>query len=84
MEAKLSIIIPTYNPGKLLQEIYQHIHPYLSEDLDNELIIVDSSSNDQSIEFLDLENKKIKFISIPKEEFNHGGTRNRAAEIATG
>jgi rhamnosyltransferase len=78
---KLSIIIPTYNPGILIRNIFETIKSY-SQRLDSEIIIIDSSSTDGSLDFLEKEN--VKVIRIPKSEFNHGGTRNKAAHLAKG
>lgn len=78
---RLSIIIPTYNPGESIKDIYKVLYPY-TESPNSEVIIIDSSSTDRSIDFL--KGKNIKIINIPKIEFNHGGTRNKAAKIAKG
>ncbi|KAF6512385.1 O antigen biosynthesis rhamnosyltransferase rfbN [Geobacillus stearothermophilus] len=78
---RLSIIIPTYNPGILIRNIFETIKPY-SQRLDSEIIVIDSSSTDGSLGFLEKEN--VKVIRIPKSEFNHGGTRNKAAHLAKG
>lgn len=78
---RLSIIIPTYNPGESIKDIYKVLYPY-TESPNSEVIIIDSSSTDGSIDFL--RDKNIKIINIPKIEFNHGGTRNKAAQIAKG
>lgn len=78
---KISIIIPTYNPGELLKVIFEEIKPFLVSK-DSEIIIIDSSSTDDSLTFLS--NEKVNVIKIPKNEFNHGGTRNKASKIAKG
>jgi rhamnosyltransferase len=79
----LSFIIPTCNAGEQLKEIYNKLNFYLNNP-NNELIIIDSSSNDDSLKFLGNEHANIQIITIPKSEFNHGGTRNKAARIAKG
>jgi rhamnosyltransferase len=78
---RLSIIIPTYNPGGLIRDIFETIRSY-SQKSDSEIIIVDSTSTDGSLDFLEKEG--VEFIKIPKSEFNHGGTRNKAAHLAKG
>jgi rhamnosyltransferase len=78
---KVSVIIPTYNAGQILRQIYLKIEKFSSID-QGEIIVIDSSSNDGSLDFL--QNENVQIISIPKSEFNHGGTRNLAAKKATG
>lgn len=78
---KVSVIIPTYNAGQVLRKIYSKVEKFSSID-QGEIIVIDSSSNDGSLDFL--QNENVQIISIPKSEFNHGGTRNLAAKKATG
>ncbi|WP_456364645.1 glycosyl transferase [Priestia aryabhattai] len=79
----VSIIIPTYNPGKkfkvLIKKLLENLRHLQGE---MEIIIIDSCSSDGSLDFI--EDKKIKIIKIKKSEFNHGGTRNFGANIAKG
>ncbi|UYV54090.1 glycosyltransferase family 2 protein [Priestia megaterium] len=79
----VSIVIPTYNPGKefkvLIRNLLENLR-HLQEE--TEIIIIDSCSSDGSLDFI--ENEKIKIIKIKKSEFNHGGTRNLGANIAKG
>ena len=75
-----SIIIPTYNAEnylpKLLDKLTDQTLPYY------ELIIIDSSSKDKTVEIAKKYTNKV--IVIPSSEFDHGGTRAMAAEIASG
>lgn len=73
---KVSVIIPTYNAGLELENILKKIP------LDYEKIIVDSSSTDDTVSIAKTFGCEIKVI--PKREFNHGSTRNLAAQISTG
>jgi len=75
----ISVIIPTYNTQAYL--------PKLLEKLKNqtvlfELLIIDSSSSDNTVsiarEYTD------NIIIIPTSEFDHGGTRTKAAKAASG
>ncbi|EGT0626435.1 TPA: glycosyltransferase family 2 protein [Citrobacter freundii] len=73
-----TLIVPTYNAGERWKEWFvalgkQTIHP-------SELIIIDSSSVDQTREIASEFGCKI--IKIPSSEFNHGGSRNRALSHA--
>lgn len=75
-----SIIIPTLNTGHLLAPLVfslrqQSVPP-------GEIIVIDSSSTDNTpAEAIRL---GCTLLTIPKSEFNHGGTRNQAARQAKG
>jgi rhamnosyltransferase len=70
MEA--SIIIPTYNGGELWRIAAKKIAS--QKELVNEIIVIDSSSQDDT---LNISNENgFKIYEIPSNEFNHGGTRN--------
>jgi len=74
----VSVIIPTYNAQKylprLLESLKQQTMPF-------ELLIIDSSSTDNTIEIANKYTDNI--IVIPHEEFDHGGTRTKAAKAST-
>lgn len=79
MQIEISVIIPTYNA--------QHYLPTLLEKLkvqtiEFELLIIDSSSTDKTIEIAQKYTDHI--IIIPQSEFDHGGTRTKVAKIASG
>jgi len=76
----ISVIIPTHNAGFSLQELISRL---ASQDLPpNEIIIIDSSSSDNTT---DIAKKSGAFVmTIPKESFDHGRTRNTAALKAKG
>lgn len=77
---KVSIIIPIYNGEKYLKRLLDAI---VQQSINfHELIIVDSSSKDNSVEIAKEYTDKV-FI-IPSNEFDHGGTRAKIANIATG
>lgn len=78
---KISVIIPTRNAQNYINDLIiellnQTIEPY-------EIIIIDTNSKDNTRE-ISKKYSKVKFISIKDNEFNHGGTRNKGAEIAKG
>jgi rhamnosyltransferase len=77
----ISIIIPTRNAEKYMDNLIsklsnQTIKPH-------EIIVIDSFSEDKTKEICS-EYKNVKVIGINKGEFDHGGTRNRAAKEASG
>jgi rhamnosyltransferase len=77
---KISIIIPTYNAQNYLPKLLDKIKNQSINE--HELIIIDSSSKDKTVEIA--KNYTDKVIVIPQNEFDHGGTRARAAELAKG
>jgi rhamnosyltransferase len=76
----ISIIIPTYNAEKYLLNLLEKIKNQSVKEY--ELIIIDSSSKDNTVEIA--KNYMDKVIVIPQNEFDHGGTRAKAAQIAKG
>lgn len=81
----ISVFVPTFNGEKYLGECIEAV---LNQELPTgyglELIIIDSGSNDQTLDVLALYKDRLQLIQIPNSEFSHGGTRQRAAEIAKG
>ncbi len=76
---KVSIIIPTYNAESYLVKLLAKIE---EQTIDFELIIIDSSSADNTVEIAKKYTNNI--IVIPQSEFDHGGTRTKAAKTASG
>ena len=76
---KTSVIIPTLNAGRSIGKLLSAL---LSQDSESEIIIIDSSSDDNTV---DIAKKfRVKTMSIPRRAFNHGKTRNIAALEAQG
>ena len=77
---RVSVIIPTYNAGPdfegLLRRLQSQSRP------PEEIIVIDSSSTDGTAETALQAGARV--IRIPKAQFDHGGTRNHAAQQATG
>jgi len=77
---KISLIIPTLNAGADMENLLsrvstQDVTPY-------EIIIIDSSSEDNTVEIA--QRFGAKTMVIPRQIFNHGRTRNLAAGEAEG
>ncbi|EFM89336.1 glycosyl transferase family protein [Actinobacillus pleuropneumoniae] len=77
---KISVIIPTYNAQNYLVKLLDQLKHQAVNNF--ELIIIDSSSKDNTVEIAKQYTDNI-FI-IPPSEFDHGGTRSNAAKIANG
>lgn len=75
---QVTIIIPTYNAEKSLQKLLESIVEYSC--VEYELLIIDSSSTDKTIEIAKKYTDKI--IIILQNEFDHGGTRTKVAQLA--
>jgi len=80
MSERVSIIVPTLNPGDCLSTLcdaigYQRLKPL-------EILVVDSSSTDA----LPVHGygEELRVITIDKAAFDHGGTRNLGARQARG
>jgi len=87
---KVSVCIPTYNGGQLLHQVVERVRSQRAP-WKFEIIIVDSSSTDGSIERLGLTETRDRsrepdqrLERIPKAEFQHGRTRNLCASLARG
>ena len=79
MSARVTVAIPTLNAGHCLQRLL----PALQEQtIPCEIIIIDSSSSDDTVGIA--ESYGTKIITIKREDFDHGGTRNLAVQSAQG
>ena len=79
MNKKISIIIPTYNAEQYLTPLLESLK---TQTLAFELIIIDSSSTDNTVNIAKEYTQHV--IVIPQSEFDHGGTRSKAAKLAKG
>jgi len=77
---KISIIIPTYNAQSYLTKLLDSIKSQSIKDY--ELIIIDSTSKDDTVNLAKKYTSNI--VVIPQREFDHGGTRTKAAQLAQG
>ena len=76
----ISIIIPTYNEQEKLKILLDQI-TRINDNVKKEIIIIDSSSTDNTAKIAKKYTKKV-FI-IPKAKFNHGQTRNQAVYLTS-
>jgi len=80
MTYNISIIIPTYNAERYLGNLLNAFKEQTIKEY--ELIIIDSNSSDNTIQIAKKYTSKV--ILIPNNEFDHGGTRAKAVQIASG
>lgn len=78
--AAISIIIPTRNGADTLAELLAVLR--LQTVQANEILVVDSSSTDETVEIATSFGAHVTVIS--KESFDHGGTRSSIAKLAKG
>ncbi|OMH40825.1 glycosyltransferase family 2 protein [Desulfurobacterium indicum] len=76
----ISVIIPTYNAEKYIERLLDALNNQTMRP--DEVIVVDSSSSDRTVNIA--VSKGARVISIPKNTFDHGGTRTLAGKEAKG
>jgi rhamnosyltransferase len=77
---KLSVIIPTLNGEATLPDFFAAL---LMQDIEvDEIIVGDSESSDRTVEICTAHGAEI--VTIPRNEFDHGGTRTVLGERAKG
>lgn len=80
-EVDVSIILPTYNGFRYIDQVLQAVcsqrtrFPY-------EIIVIDSGSTDGTMEVI--HSYPVRLYQIDKKDFGHGKTRNFGAELAQG
>jgi rhamnosyltransferase len=78
---RISLVVPTWNAGPLLDEVLTAIAKQSAPAFD-ERVAIDSGSRDGTVERL--ERHGFRVVSIPQREFDHGGTRDRGIAMTTG
>lgn len=73
----LSIVIPTYNAAAYLPLLLQKLR---EQTIQNEIIIIDSESTDNTQEIARKEG--VRLVPIKKVSFNHGNSRNLGLQLA--
>lgn len=81
---KISVLIPTYNPGPEIKELLDKLLSQVINDMSLEIIIVDSSSTDNTPKLITENYPDVHLKVIKNNEFDHGGTRNLLASLASG
>ncbi len=76
----ISIIIPTFNAAGLLPELLSSLRNQEGNGCD--IIVIDSTSTDNTVEIA--QSFRAMVLSVSRSDFDHGGTRSRAAKHAAG
>lgn len=79
---RVSIVIRTYNEDRHLEELLQKIALQYGDDLEVEVIIVDSGSIDNTLQIATMYDCRI--VHIQKDQFTFGRSLNRGCEAARG
>jgi glycosyltransferase involved in cell wall biosynthesis len=77
-----TVVIPTLNGGSLIKRCIESVLDQQTN-FEYEVLVVDSSSNDGSIEEI-AASPRVRTVRIDREEFGHGKTRNLGARLARG
>ncbi len=80
LQPTISVIIPTFNGEKTLDELFATLHRQTLKPL--EILVADSSSSDMTVDICKRNGAKV--WSISQKDFDHGGTRSFLAEKASG
>ena len=80
MSPTVSVVIPVKDGGRWLADTLSAVRR--QADAGVELLVVDSGSSDASVAIARAAGATV--VEIPADEFDHGRTRNLAAELATG
>ena len=75
-----SILIPTYNASQHLERLLIALRSQRLKDA--EILIIDSSSQDKTIDIAKAFG--VRVLTIPQKQFDHGGTRTMVGKLATG
>ena len=81
MAAIVTVALPVLDGGPLLGEVLERLSEQ-QVDRDVELLVVDSGSTDGSVVLSRSHGARV--VEISRNEFSHGGTRNRLMELAEG
>lgn len=80
-EPKVTVVIPTLNAERFLPELLEQIHNQSLRPC--EIIVVDSDSEDSTADIC-RKDDSVTLISIKRNDFDHGGTRDLAVRQSKG
>ena len=76
----VSLCIPTLNASGIWKEFWAGLQAQTLQP--SEILVLDSSSTDGTAEMAQRDGGRV--VTIPRADFRHGGTRQHAAELASG
>ena len=76
---KIDVIIPVHGPG---EEFLELLHRLERQTLPVDKLWIMNTRSGVDVEKLLAGRPKIRVVSLDKEEFDHGGTRDRAARLS--
>jgi len=82
-KALATVVIPTKNPGGLFHEVLRGVCCQ-NTDWPFEVIVIDSGSQDGTVDWIKKNHPAVELIEIPPASFGHGRTRNLGIERAKG
>jgi rhamnosyltransferase len=81
---KVSVIIPTKNPGPIFHKVLSAVLNQAT-DFDYEVLVIDSGSTDGTVDYIgSLNNAILRLHCIEPSSFGHGRTRNMGIEMTSG
>ncbi|MCR5576080.1 MAG: glycosyltransferase [Oscillospiraceae bacterium] len=78
---KVSVIIPTLNAERW---IARQLDMLLRQTVQAEILVIDSGSTDATCAVVRARAERVRLLEIPRESFDHGGTRDHALRQSTG
>ena len=78
---KVSVIIPTLNAERWISK---QLDMLLSQTVEAEILVIDSGSTDCTVSIVASYGDRICLLQIPRDSFDHGGTRDFALHQSTG
>jgi len=78
---KVSVIILMLNAERWVS---QQLNMLLSQTVEAEILVIDSGSTDRTVSIVSSFGEFVRLLQIPRESFDHGGTRDFALRQSTG
>jgi Glycosyltransferases involved in cell wall biogenesis len=83
-ELKVSIIIPTKNPGTIFSKVISRVLEQKTN-FSFDVLVIDSGSTDGTQDYIRrIVDPRLRLMEIPAGEFGHGKTRNLGISSTSG
>lgn len=76
---KIDVIIPVHRPGPEFEELLKRLE---NQTLPVHRILIMNTRSEVDVEKMTADHPKVVTVSLEKKEFDHGGTRDRAARLS--